>query len=217
MGKTGQKRAKKGKTLNIFGRKFRIFGTAVSEEAVFWGKMVKNDQISQFWDRMRGKREILGQNGARLGASKNCKCGEGGGKGVENGEKGQNGPIFGGEEERGIVGFWGKKQPKKAKKISQFWGVGKMGKIDFFLVILVKRGKITPNFGSMVAKEEGEIVVRGGQKLTKKGQSCPKMRMVFVMGWSTVISTTTVSTTTHSDTTLTKILCFYPKVCGFTT
>lgn len=58
MGKTGQKRAKKGKTLNIFGRKFRIFGTAVSEEAVFWGKMVKNDQISQFWDRMRGKREI---------------------------------------------------------------------------------------------------------------------------------------------------------------
>lgn len=34
---------------------------------------------------------------------------ERGGKGVENGEKGQNGPIFGGEEERGIVGFWGKK------------------------------------------------------------------------------------------------------------
>lgn len=79
MGKTGQKRAKKGKTLNVFGRKFPVFGTAaVSEEAVFWGKMVKNDQISQFWDRMRGKREILGQNGARLGASKNCKCGEGG-------------------------------------------------------------------------------------------------------------------------------------------
>lgn len=37
------------------------------------------------------------------------------------------------------------------------------------------------------------------------------------MGWSTVISTTTTVTTTHSDTTLTKILCFYPKVCGFTT
>lgn len=94
MGKTGQKRAKKGKTLNVFGRKFPVFGTAaVSEEAVFWGKMVKNDQISQFWDRMRGKREILGQNGARLGASKNCKCGEGG-KGGGKWGKGTKWPHF---------------------------------------------------------------------------------------------------------------------------
>ena len=54
-----------------------------------------------------------------------------------------------------------------------------------------------------------EIWGRSGEK----GQKFLKWSMVFVMGWSIVISIPTVSTT-HGDTTLTKILCFEPRSGG---